>query len=110
LDRGRRRGRPRSRAARAGDGPFADRAAPLRPLVGITPDSTLARFGAGEEVSALVPWDYVRAIEHAGGRPLLVPPSDDGLEETLDALDGLILSGGSDLDPERYGQEAHPET
>jgi len=82
----------------------------LRPLVGITTDITLARFGAWEEVSALVPWDYVRAIEHAGGRPLLVPPSDDGLEETLDALDGLILSGGSDLDPERYGQEAHPET
>ena len=82
----------------------------MRPLVGITTDITLARFGAWEEVSALVPWDYVRAIEHAGGRPLLVPPSDDGLEETLDAIDGLILSGGSDLDPDLYGQEPHAET
>jgi putative glutamine amidotransferase len=82
----------------------------LRPLVGITTDIALARFGAWEEESALVPWDYVRAVEQAGGRPLLVPPSDDGLEETLDAIDALILSGGSDLDPEHYGQEAHPET
>ena len=32
------------------------------------------------------------------------------MEETLDALDGLILSGGADLDPESYGAEAHPET
>ena len=52
----------------------------------------------------------VRAIEHAGGRPLLVPPSEEGIEETLDAFDGVIFSGGSDLDPEMYGQEAHPET
>jgi len=57
-----------------------------------------------------VPVDYVRAVEHAGGRPLLVPPSESGVEETLDALDGLIFSGGSDLDPALYGQEPHPET
>jgi len=41
---------------------------------------------------------------------LLVPPSELGVEETLDAVDGLILSGGSDLGPELYGQEPHPET
>ena len=82
----------------------------MRPLVGITTYVTLARFGAWEEDTALVPADYVRAVEHAGGRPLLVPPSDDGIEETLDVLDGLIFSGGSDLDPASYGQEAHPAT
>jgi gamma-glutamyl-gamma-aminobutyrate hydrolase PuuD len=58
----------------------------------------------------LVPADYVRAVEQAGGRPLLVPPSADGLEETLDAVDALIFSGGSDLDPDLYGQDPHPET
>jgi gamma-glutamyl-gamma-aminobutyrate hydrolase PuuD len=63
-----------------------------------------------EQVAALTPLVYVRAIEHAGGRPLLVPPSDDGVEETLDALDGLLLTGGADLDPSFYGAEAHPET
>jgi gamma-glutamyl-gamma-aminobutyrate hydrolase PuuD len=52
----------------------------------------------------------VFAVERAGGRALLVPPSDDGVDETLDAFDGLIFSGGSDLDPELYGQQAHAET
>ena len=82
----------------------------MRPLVGITTYLTRASFGAWEEDSALVPADYVRAIERAGGRALLVPPSGDGVEETLDALDGVIFSGGSDLDPAIYGQDAHPET
>lgn len=82
----------------------------MRPIVGITTYVTTATYGAWEEETALVPADYVRVIERAGGRPLLIPPSDDGLEETLDVLDGLILSGGSDLDPGTYGHEPHPET
>jgi len=81
-----------------------------RPIIGITTYVTPARFGVWELETALVPADYVRAVERAGGRPLLVPPAEDGVEETLDALDGLILSGGSDLDPELYGQDAHSET
>jgi gamma-glutamyl-gamma-aminobutyrate hydrolase PuuD len=82
----------------------------MRPLVGITTYLTAARFGAWEEDTALVPADYVRAVERAGGRPLLVPPSDDSVEETLDVLDGVIFSGGSDLDPATYGQDTHPAT
>jgi putative glutamine amidotransferase len=81
-----------------------------RPVVGITTYVTPTSFGVWEVESALVPVDYVRAVERAGGRPLLVPPSDEGIEETLDAVDGLIFSGGSDLDPALYGQEVHPET
>jgi gamma-glutamyl-gamma-aminobutyrate hydrolase PuuD len=81
-----------------------------RPLVGITAYVVPASFGAWELDSALVPHDYVRAVERAGGRALLVPPAADGVEETLDVLDGLILSGGGDIDPAAYGQEAHPET
>jgi putative glutamine amidotransferase len=81
-----------------------------RPVIGITTYLTPARFGVWEEDAALVPAAYVRAVEAAGGRALLVPPSADGIEETLDRLDGLLFSGGSDLDPELYGQEAHPET
>jgi putative glutamine amidotransferase len=84
--------------------------ATVKPVVGITTYLTPARFGVWEQESALVPADYVRAVERAGGRALLVPPSEDAVEETLDALDGLLFSGGSDLDPETYGQEAHPET
>ena len=82
----------------------------MRPLIGITTYLTRARFGSWEEESALVPADYVRAVERAGGRALLVPPSEDGVEETLDALDGVVFSGGSDLDPSTYGQEPHEAT
>ena len=41
---------------------------------------------------------------------MLVPPVADAVDETLDVLDGIIFSGGGDLDPETYGAEAHPET
>jgi putative glutamine amidotransferase len=81
-----------------------------RPLVGITTYVTPASFGAWELESALIPYDYVRAVERAGGRAVLVPPFEDDPDEILDAIDGLIFSGGSDLDPDLYGQEPHPET
>lgn len=81
-----------------------------RPVVGITTYVTPAKWGSWELEAALVPVQYVQAVERAGGRPLLVPPSEEGIEETLDALDGLVFSGGSDLEPETYGQEAHTET
>jgi putative glutamine amidotransferase len=82
----------------------------MRPIVGITSYAEEARWGVWDAPAALIPLAYVRAVEAAGGRPLLVPPSADGVEETLDALDGLIFSGGADLDPASYGAEAHPET
>ena len=82
----------------------------VRPVVGITTYVVPASFGVWQLDAALVPHDYVLAVERAGGRPLLVPPSPDGVEETLDSVDGLIFSGGSDLDPDLYGQAAHPET
>jgi putative glutamine amidotransferase len=82
----------------------------MRPLIGITSYAEEIRWGVWTEDAALVPLAYVRAVEHAGGRPLVVPPSEDGLEETLDALDGVIFSGGGDLDPELYGAEPHDAT
>ena len=82
----------------------------MRPIIGITTYLTSATFESWTEDSALVPADYVRAVEVAGGRPLLVPPSGDGVDETLDVLDAIIFSGGSDVDPATYGQEPHPET
>jgi gamma-glutamyl-gamma-aminobutyrate hydrolase PuuD len=80
------------------------------PVVGITTYVTAAKWGHWELEAALVPAQYVEAVERAGGRPLLVPPAEDGVDETLEAVDGLIFSGGSDLEPEMYGQEPHEET
>ena len=81
-----------------------------KPVVGITTYVTHAKWSYWELDAALVPADYVRAVERAGGRAVLIPPSDDGVDETLDAVDGLIFSGGADLDPTLYGQEPHPQT
>jgi putative glutamine amidotransferase len=80
-----------------------------KPVVGITTYLTPAALGAWQLDAALVPASYVRAVTRAGGVPLLVPPGA-AYEETLDSVDGLIFSGGSDLDPELYGEQAHPET
>jgi gamma-glutamyl-gamma-aminobutyrate hydrolase PuuD len=82
----------------------------MRPVVGITTYVVPAKWSYWDLDAALIPYDYVRMVEAAGGRALLVPPSNEGVDETLDAVDALVFSGGSDLDPELYGQEAHPET
>jgi putative glutamine amidotransferase len=81
-----------------------------RPVVGITTYVTDAKWGYWNLEAALIPFDYVQKVERAGGRSLLVPPSLDGVEETLDALDAVVFTGGSDLDPELYGEEPHAET
>ena len=82
----------------------------MRPLIGLTSYLTSARWGVWDAEAALVPAAYVKAVQRSGGRPLLIPPSDDGVEETLGAIDGLLLPGGPDVDPGLYGQERHPET
>ena len=81
-----------------------------RPLIGITSYAQPAKWGAWELPAALVPLYYVESVERAGGRALVVPPSDDAVDETLDVLDGLVFSGGIDIDPASYGAERHPAT
>jgi len=81
-----------------------------RPIVGVTTYVEQAAWGHWQRQAALIPYDYVRGLERAGARVLLVPPDEAGVAETLDALDGLLLSGGNDLDPQSYGAEPHPET
>jgi gamma-glutamyl-gamma-aminobutyrate hydrolase PuuD len=85
-------------------------AASRRPVVGITAYVEPARWGVWDQPAVLIPHDYVRMLEAAGARPLVVPPSEEGVEETLDALDGLLLSGGADLDPALYGADPHETT
>lgn len=82
----------------------------MRPVIGITSYAQDARWGVWHVPAALVPLAYVDAVERAGGRALVVPPAEEDIEQTLDALDGIVFSGGADVDPAQYGADAHPET
>jgi putative glutamine amidotransferase len=82
-----------------------------KPLIGITTYVEPASWGHWHEVdAALVPYEYVRAVERAGGRAVLVPPDEDGIGEVLDRLDGLVFSGGNDMAPQTYGAPEDPAT
>lgn len=82
-----------------------------RPVIGITSYAPeRIQWGVWDDPAVIVPASYVHALEAAGGRPLIVPPSEEDVEETLDLLDGVLFSGGSDLDPAHYGAEPHPLT
>ena len=81
-----------------------------RPLIGITAYVEPAGWAVWRDVPAtLVPQAYVRAVTAAGGRAVVLPP-DDLDADVLGVLDGLLLAGGADLDPGRYGQPADPRT
>jgi putative glutamine amidotransferase len=80
-----------------------------RPLIGLTANLS----GTGPLDGAVqCPRAYLEAIAAAGGLPLAVPPQEDvGAGRCLlEALDGLLLTGGRDLDPRRYGQPLQPTT
>jgi putative glutamine amidotransferase len=82
-----------------------------RPVIGITAYAEPSvRWGVWDVPAAVIPLAYVRQVEAAGGRAVIVPPSEEGIDEMLDALDGVLFSGGSDIDPSEYGHDAHPET
>jgi putative glutamine amidotransferase len=81
-----------------------------RPVIGITAYRERARWGPWDVDAVLVPDAYVRAVESAGGHAVLLPPGDEAAVDLLDRLDGLLLAGGADVDPERYGAEVAPET
>jgi putative glutamine amidotransferase len=78
-------------------------------LIGITTYLEPTRFAMIDTVSAVLPWAYVRQVQAAGGAAIAIPPDPDGAVEVLDAVDGLILSGGSDVEPHRYGDKPHPQ-
>ena len=82
----------------------------MRPIIGIIAATESARWGAWDLPACLVPLSYVAHIEAAAGRALLVPPHTNDVETTLGVLDGLMLTGGADIDPERYGAAAHDKT
>ena len=77
------------------------------PVIGISAYSEQARWGAWDLDAVVLPQAYAAQVAAAGGLPVLLPPAA-GIEAALARLDGLILSGGGDLDPARYGADRHP--
>jgi putative glutamine amidotransferase len=85
----------------------------VRPIIGVCTALERARFGVWETQAHLLPREYSDAIQRAGGIAVLLPPdaaSVDDPDAVLDLLDGLILAGGTDVDPASYGADRHPET
>ncbi|QFG26599.1 gamma-glutamyl-gamma-aminobutyrate hydrolase family protein [Actinomadura sp. WMMB 499] len=82
------------------------------PLIGITACQEPARWGMWVREAALLPVSYVRSVERAGGVPVLLPPAASlrGVGALAGRLDGIVLAGGADVDPELYGAERHAET
>ena len=82
-----------------------------KPVIGVTSyPQERVKWGVWEEPVIMIPASYVVALEHAGGRPLVLPPSADSVEETLQLVDGIVFSGGGDVDPARYAAERHAAT
>jgi gamma-glutamyl-gamma-aminobutyrate hydrolase PuuD len=80
-----------------------------RPLIGITTYREQARWGTWHVPAVLLPAAYADAVAAAGGEPVLLPTGAVSAE-VVARLDGLIVAGGADVDPARYGQQAGPHT
>ena len=85
----------------------------MRPLIGLSTYREQARWGVWDVSADLLPTDYALAVEAAGGAAVLLPPSlpyAEAAQAVVARLDGLVISGGADVDPGRYGQEPLPTT
>ena len=80
-----------------------------RPIIGLTTYAEEARFGLQDTFAAVLPLSYVHAVHSSGGRAVLVTP-DDPDPDVLGGLDGIMFTGGSDVDPALYGESPHPTT
>jgi putative glutamine amidotransferase len=86
----------------------------MRPLIALAGQALPpGRVKSWREASVGVPANYVRALHRAGGQEAVLLPEpidEDEAAERLERFDGLMLLGGSDVDPAFYGEEPHPET
>ena len=84
-----------------------------KPLIGITTYLEQAQTGVWDVPASFLPKVYFEAVNRAGGIAVLLPPQPVDAEiaaAVIERLDGLIIAGGKDVDPARYGQEPHPTT
>lgn len=71
------------------------------PLIGIT------TYGANDQDQFMLPSGYVKSVRRAGGIPVLIAPGESRASELLTRLDGLVMAGGGDICPSRYGGTGH---
>src|SRR3954452_23864905 len=83
-----------------------------RPVIGICTALERARWSVWDQQAYLLPRSYIDAVQRAGGIALMLPPDGSVQEDPdaiLDLLDGVILAGGADIDPDAVGGRAHAE-
>ena len=82
----------------------------MKPLVAVTMGSLPGDEKRPQRASLNAA--YIRAVEGAGAVPVLLAPemSEAAIEALMAQVSGLVLTGGGDIDPARYGQEPHPKT
>jgi putative glutamine amidotransferase len=84
-----------------------------RPVIGICAALERARWSVWDQQAALLPRNYIDAVQRAGGMVVMLVPDEalvDDPAQALELIDGLILAGGADIDPATYGAAPHPET
>jgi putative glutamine amidotransferase len=79
-----------------------------RPLIGMTAYSQQVQYGGNDLMAGMLPMTYVKAVHASGGRAVLITP-DDPDTDVIESLDGIVFSGGGDIDPAYWGAEPHPE-
>jgi putative glutamine amidotransferase len=93
--------------------PRSETSGPAVPLIGISTYRETTRWGVWDTVADVLHAQYADAVLAAGGVPVLLPPasgSDDVAAAVVARIDGLVVSGGADVEPARYGAEPHPRT
>ncbi len=80
-----------------------------RPVIGVSAYAEQARWAAWDLPASVVPQRYLDKVLASGGVPVILP-AVEGISGALPRLDGLLLVGGGDLDPRRYGAVPHPRT
>ena len=82
------------------------------PVIGLTTYREDAAWGVWQQRADVLPAAYAAAVEATGGVPVLLPPVGQvgAAEAVVVRLDGLVISGGADVDPGRYDATPHPRT